>query len=99
MRRLFIILLLLSSVFMLAQSTITNTIVDFNTKQPISYCNVLNLNSQNGVITNENGDFSIEINTLDDTISISFLGYERRNILAKNILNGNRISLKKKLNI
>ena len=96
MKSVFVTLLLLASVLTQAQSTITSTVVDFNTKQPISYCNILNLNSQNGVITNENGDFTIGINVLDDTISISFLGYESRNILAKNILNGNRISLKKK---
>lgn len=96
MRHLFIILLFFSPVLMLAQSTITNTVVDANTKQVINYCNILNINTQNGVITNKNGVFSIEINALNDTINISFLGYESRNILAKNILNGSRISLKKK---
>ncbi len=96
MRYIFIVLLFLVPALMQAQSTIRSTIVDSNTEQVIGFCNVFNTSTKNGVISNKDGTFSIEINSLNDSICISFVGYESRNIQARKLLALKRISLSEK---
>ncbi len=96
MKPVYILLLILFPTLFFGQSPIKSTVVDSKTKQSIAYCNIFNKSTQNGVISNADGDFSIKIRSLNDTISISFLGYETRDIPAKRILAWNSISLKQK---
>jgi len=96
MNKIYILVFVILPLLMHGQSSIKSTIMDSTTKQAIAYCNVFNQSTQNGVITNTDGEFLIEIISLGDIISISFLGYETKNIQAKNILNLNSISLKEK---
>ena len=92
----FLIFLLFISNIIIAQTSIKCTILDSKTKQTLAYCNVFNKSTQNGVISNEDGEFLIRIHLLNDIISISFLGYETLNITARKILNLKYISLKQK---
>ena len=96
MNKIYILVLVILPLLIHGQSSIKSTIINSTTKQAISYCNVFNQRTQNGVISNTDGEFLIEIISLDDIISISFLGYETKNIQAKKILNLNSISLKEK---
>jgi len=91
-----LLFLLFVSHSIIAQTSITSIIIDSQSKQAIAYCNIYNKTTQNGVISNANGEFSIKIHSVDDLISISFLGYETQNIPAKKILQWNSISLKQK---
>ena len=45
---------------------------------PLPYVNVISMNTGKGTISNENGDFSIDINSLNDTNTIRFqcIGYK-----------------------
>lgn len=96
MKPVYILILILLPKLFFGQSPIKSTIIDSETKQALAYCSVFNKSSQNGVISNADGDFSISICSLNDIISISFLGYETRDIPAKKILTWNSISLKQK---
>jgi len=78
------------------QTSVKSSIIDVETKQAIAYCNIFNQATQSGVISNSEGDFSIRIQSLDDVIHISFLGYETRHIQARKILELKSISLKPK---
>ncbi len=91
-----LIFVLFISNTIIAQTSIRNTIIDSQDKQAIAYCNIYNKTIQSGAISNSDGEFSISIHSLDDIISISFLGYETRNITAKKILNYINISLEQK---
>lgn len=62
------------------QMSITGVVKDVQNK-PIAFANVITLNSNNeliaGVITNENGEFKISVNTKESfNIVISFIGFE-----------------------
>ncbi|OYT15475.1 MAG: hypothetical protein B7C24_12815 [Bacteroidetes bacterium 4572_77] len=96
MNKIYALVFFFLPLFILAQTRINNTIIDAKTKQVLTYCNVYNNTLGNGVISNADGQFSIEINSLNDIISFSFLSYETRNITAKEINQYHTISLKQK---
>jgi hypothetical protein len=77
--------------------TLTGKVSDITTKNPISLANVIVRNVSDSLIiagttTNDNGDFNIEtkINTF---LSISFLGYETKNINTNELKNTDTIFL------
>lgn len=54
---------------------ISGKVTDANTKQPLSFCSVYALHSGNGVITDEDGSYSITLSDKIDSIAISMVGY------------------------
>ncbi len=68
-------------------SEISGQIIDSKTKQPLSYVNIGILNRETGTVTNENGDFKLDIkdNFKQDTIRVSMIGYKPQTILIKNL--------------
>ncbi len=81
---LYIICIYASSV---TAQTITSTIVDKNTLKPIPYATVV-IGSE-GIITNEEGNFTISIANTDitkDSLHISSMGYEKTSIAVANPL-------------
>jgi len=56
--------------------TITGKVIDTKTKQPLSFCSVYALNSGNGVITEEDGSYSMTISDKTDSLAISMVGYK-----------------------
>lgn len=82
-----------SIVFFLLLSVLSNTygqdisgkVIDQETQEPIPYVSIL-LNNHNGVISNEEGNFSITIseqNSKNDSIYFSSIGYTTKAILVK----------------
>ena len=83
------ITLILLSIFYLNTSTVAQTNTSHNTINilngtilnenniPLPYVNIISLNTGKGTISNENGNFSIDINSLNDTNTIRFqcIGY------------------------
>ncbi|WP_117883705.1 carboxypeptidase-like regulatory domain-containing protein [Aureibaculum luteum] len=59
---------------------INGKVFDAKTKEPLPFATVLLANNNLGLAANEEGDFRISIrpNFLSDTISISFIGYNRQ---------------------
>lgn len=66
--------LLLSSSFLISQSTITGIVTD-DTGEPLIGANILEKNTANGTITDIDGSFEISV-SLPGILIISFTGYE-----------------------
>lgn len=61
--------------------TITGTVTDAETKEPLSGANIVQLNTSNGVSADSDGSFSLDL--LEDEsrqISVSFVGYQTKTI-------------------
>lgn len=97
-----IILFLVIIVFLLTNAfsqieTSSNTIVSNNisgtilneNNTPLSYVNIISLNSGKGTITNENGSFSIDIDHLNDSNIIRFqcIGYKTKDYTIESLKN------------
>ena len=100
-------ILFLLSTFYLITSTIAQTDTSINTntilsgtilnenKVPLPYVNIISINTGKGTISNENGRFSININTLNDTNTIRFqcIGYKTKNYNIENLKSNSIILL------
>lgn len=86
---LFLFVVLISFLDLNGQSTFSSRVLDATTNQPIPYATV-QFNSKNGVITNDNGDYSITISRViraTDSLIISCLGYEKQSVPLLNYKN------------
>ena len=93
------IILILLSIFYLITSTAAQTDTSFSTNSilsgtilnenniPLPYVNIISLNTGKGTISNENGNFSIDINSLNDTNTIRFqcIGYKTQDQIIINL--------------
>ena len=64
----------------LAQSTLTGTVVDSKTQQPISGVNVLIAGATTGASTGFDGKFTIKNIKIGDKINFTFVGYKKSTI-------------------
>ena len=77
---------------------ITGKIVDDETSEPLPFATIALMNKGKGTVTNNNGDFGLKItpDLLNDTLSVSYLGYLGRKIPVKKALGNNlKISMKR----
>ena len=58
--------------------TFSASIFDSENKEVLPYCTIYNQTKEQGTISNLNGEFTLKNNSLDDYITISFLGYKRK---------------------
>jgi hypothetical protein len=72
-------------------SYITGIISDEETQEPLPFATLALKNSGRGTVTNIGGDFGLRINPemINDTLSISYLGYIHREIPVKQALGNN----------
>lgn len=82
MRLFTIVLALLLSVICKGQITIEGKVVDED-KNPLIAATILIKNTEIGTISNETGNFSLEIDSLPTTLSVSYVGYPKQEILVK----------------
>jgi outer membrane receptor protein involved in Fe transport len=75
MRKFLPIIILFISFSVAHSQSISGTITDENTKEPLIGVNVI-LSNTNGTTTNINGEFSLEITENEKTISFKYIGYE-----------------------
>jgi hypothetical protein len=70
---------------------ITGKIVDEETSEPLPFAALALKNTTRGTVTNNNGNFGMRINPefFNDTISVSYLGYIKREIPVKNSFGNN----------
>lgn len=76
---LLVVLLLLSQVAM-AQFTVSGTITDETSGEPLVGVNVFHQQSQSGTTTDIDGNFSLELPGQSATLRITYIGYISRNI-------------------
>lgn len=91
-KNIFIILLLIFetiSAFSQIGVVITNKIIDKETKKPLAFANVVVKKLSTGTFTDKNGYFSLTIpkSSINDTLTISFIGYETLNLKISQIRN------------
>ncbi len=79
MKQLLAYTLLLSSFFSFSQ-TKAGGIVKDESGSPVAFANVIFKNSTEGTITNDNGRFYLESDDSYQTLSVSFIGYETKDI-------------------
>ncbi len=77
--KLFFLMVLSVSSVVLAQTQITGVVLD-ETNVPLPAANVLEKGTNNGVVTDFDGNFSITVSNSDATLVISFIGFESREI-------------------
>ena len=58
------------------QRVVTGKVMDAKTKLPLSSCSIYAIHSGNGVITDEDGSYTLTISDRIDSISISMVGYK-----------------------
>lgn len=64
-----------------AQNTsLKGKVVDATTKKPMPGVNVLVKGTSIGSSTNQNGKFSVNVPSLQDTLVVSFIGYKKKNV-------------------
>ena len=76
---------------------ITGKIVDDETAEPLAFATIALKNKGKGMVTNNNGDFGMKISPdlITDTLSVSYLGYLRREIPVKKVF-GNNLTIRMK---
>lgn len=70
---------------------ITGKVIDNETSEPLPFATIAIKNRSRGTVTNNNGEFGMKITPdfLDDTLSISFLGYSGREMPVKQSFESN----------
>lgn len=62
------------------QTTVTGTVTNNSTGEPMVGVNILVVGTSTGGITNANGHYSITVPSLQDTLRFSFIGYKTQTI-------------------
>ena len=90
----FITLAILTFFFfpVVAQHTVRGRVVDERTRQPMAFVNIqINENPRLGVVTDIDGNFSSPGNVRVQTLTFSFVGYERKTINLDTVQNVERM--------
>ena len=79
--------------------TLSGTIMDENNQQPLPYASIINLNNGKGTISNEHGNFTIDIDGLDmnDTIRFQCIGYKTQELSIEHIVSNTLILLRENI--
>ncbi|MGB0392480.1 MAG: carboxypeptidase-like regulatory domain-containing protein, partial [Flavobacteriaceae bacterium] len=84
-KRLFGFVLLLVAPLSFAQSTITGTITDAETNDPIPGANVIVVGTNDGITTDFDGNFTLTTNASSPIqIEVSVIGFESQKLMANN---------------
>jgi hypothetical protein len=89
----FVLAVLLGSAFAFSQGTLTGTVLDGDTGDPLPGASVVVEGTTTGVATNFDGNFSIEVSSNSGTLVISYIGYTTRNVEYSKVGNLGTISL------
>ncbi len=88
MKSLLLFFICLLSHSLCGQTTIDGIIKNANTKDPVPYVNIGILNRNKGTVSNEKGEFALEIpkTFTNDTIRISSIGYSTKHYVANEFI-------------
>lgn len=76
-----------------SQGTITGTVIDQQMDQPLAGANIVVKGTTNGVSTDFDGNFSIEVSEASGTLVVSYIGYIRKEVNFNGPGNIGRITL------
>ena len=92
-KRIFYVVLLFLPIFSAAQKVVTGTVKDDKTKQPLQGASVLVKGGSTGTTTNASGEFSLSVPPQAKSITVSYVGYESKDIAIGNNTTGLEILL------
>jgi len=97
----FFCLVISTSIYSQNKSMVTGTITNKDDKEPLPFASITLKNYPIGVISNENGEFDFYIpkSKLNDTISVSFIGFDSYEIPIQSIKNNIKIELQPANNV
>ncbi|QAA80895.1 TonB-dependent receptor [Aequorivita sp. H23M31] len=87
MKKILVLVFLMVGLATFAQRTVTGTVVDSDGRMPLSGANVIEVGTQNGSITDFDGNFILEAKANSGTLSISYIGYDEKKV-SFTIVNG-----------
>lgn len=58
-----------------AQKVLSARVIDARTREPLPYCSIAIMGTTHGTITNADGDFRLQADSLLDTLNFSYVGY------------------------
>ncbi|MDZ7689610.1 MAG: carboxypeptidase-like regulatory domain-containing protein [Balneolaceae bacterium] len=74
-----VFLIIISPVYLSAQ-TITGTVLDVETKEPLGGANISITSTDRGTTSAADGTFSLEISQKAETLTISYVGYSTKKV-------------------
>jgi hypothetical protein len=82
------ILFFLLTAYSIKAQFISGKVLDASTKQPLPYVNIGIINKNLGTVSDEYGDFSLELNPelLSDTLRFSMIGYGKKDFVLRDYL-------------
>jgi len=80
MRKLLLLAMILTSATIFAQGTVTGTVIDSEMDGPLPGANVMVVGTQQGDMTDFDGNFSLNVDGTTGQIRISFVGYEPKTV-------------------
>ncbi|HPE83050.1 MAG TPA: carboxypeptidase-like regulatory domain-containing protein [Aequorivita sp.] len=87
MRKLLLLVFLLGGFVAFSQTTVTGTVIDSESNDPLAGANVVETGTTNGAITDFDGNFILETSAKAGTLTISYIGYTVEKVPFK-IVNG-----------
>lgn len=75
MKKLLLLVFLLGGITAYSQVTISGTVIDADSNDPLAGANIIETGTSNGAITDFDGNFTIETSANTGTLTISYIGY------------------------
>ena len=72
-----IVFIMTLSINLYSQHATTGFVFDSETKEPLTGAYVIARSNQRGATTNANGHFTIQTSGVQDTLQVSFIGYDK----------------------
>lgn len=80
MKKLLLFVLVLCSYSAFSQGTLTGTVIDSDSKLPLSGANVIEMGTSNGTITDFDGNFTLETQNRSGSVVISYIGFDSERV-------------------
>ncbi|CAM3324785.1 TonB-dependent receptor [Aequorivita lipolytica] len=87
MRKLLLLVFLLGGFAAFSQTTVTGTVIDSESNDPLAGANVVETGTTNGAIADFDGNFTLQTSAKTGTLTISYIGYTIEKVPFK-IVNG-----------
>ncbi len=85
MRKFLFLVFLLGGFAAYAQTTVTGTVIDSESNDPLAGANVVETGTTNGAITDFDGNFTLQTSATTGTLTISYIGYTIEKVPFKTI--------------
>ncbi len=85
MKKLLLLVFFLGGFAAFSQTTVTGTVIDSESNEPLAGANVIETGTTNGAITDLDGNFTLEANSSSGNVTISYIGYTVQKVAFKGV--------------